>query len=454
MTDPNNPALRSFVDVPPDSHFPIQNLPFGVFSTPSAPAPHIGIAIGDYILDLSVLATEGYLQGFTEHARLFSRPVLNDFISAGRSVWTFVRQQVSELLRHDNPTIRDNPSLLKRCLVPAATATMHLPIKIGGYTDFYSSRHHAANVGMLYRDPANALSPNWLHMPIGYNGRASSVVVSGTGVKRPYGQIKERGADSPAFLPSRKLDFELEMGFIIGKNSPLGTCIDVADAENHIFGMVLVNDWSARDIQQWEYMPLGPFNAKSFATSISPWIVTLDALKPFKAYGPIQEPMPLEYLQQTGKQSYDIVLETSIRPKELSSPVTVCRTNFRFLYWSMSQQLAHHTVSGCNTQVGDLMASGTISGPDAGTLGCMLEITRDAREPLKLTERHVRTFLEDEDEVTMTGWCPGTDYRVGFGELKGVVLSACPSSKLSSIFDDLGSACPRLAAVSSPRSSR
>ena len=300
---------------------------------------------------------------------------------------------------------------------------MQLPVAIGGYTDFYSSKEHATNVGSMFRDPKNALLPNWLHVPIAYNGRASSVVVSGTPIRRPKGQLKPPDAEQPVFGPSCKLDFELETAFIVGEGNALGAPIAIADAERHIFGLVLMNDWSARDIQQWEYVPLGPFNSKTFGTSISPWIVTLAALEPFRVAGPAQDPSPLPYLAQSGDHAFDIHLELSLRPRG-GEATTICRTNFKHLYWSMAQQLTHHTVSGCNTRVGDLMGSGTISGPTADSRGSLLELAWNGQRPLSLPGGATRSFLEEGDEVIITGWCQGEGYRVGFGEVRGRILPA------------------------------
>ncbi len=421
---PNDPALRSFVEVPGDAHFPIQNLPYGVFSTPAHPAPRAGVAIGDRILDLAVLERAGLLAVAPEGRRVFDRARLNDFIALGQATWIKTRARLSELLRHDNPELRDNARLRRRAVVPMTQAEFHLPVEIPGYTDFYSSKEHATNVGMMFRDPKNALLPNWPEMPIAYNGRASSVVVSGTPVRRPNGQTKAPDANRPTFGPCRKLDIELETAFIVGQANALGEPIAVADAERHIFGLVLMNDWSARDIQQWEYVPLGPFNGKSFATSISPWIVTLEALAPFRADGPRQEPEPLAYLRQPGRRAFDIELEVRLRAEGDHQATTICRTNFRHLYWSMAQQLAHHTVGGCNTRVGDLMGSGTISGPTPDSFGSLLELAWNGRKPLALSSGKSRAFLEDGDEVAITGWCRGEGYRVGFGEVRGRVLPA------------------------------
>jgi fumarylacetoacetase len=421
---PNDPALRSFVATPPESHFPIQNLPFGVFSTAASPAKRVGIAIGDSILDLAALERAGLLTVSPAGDGVFARPSLNAFIALGRDAGRATRARVSELLRADVATLRDDPRLRAAALVPMAAATLHLPVEIGGYTDFYSSKEHATNVGSMFRDPKNALLPNWLHMPIGYNGRASSVVVSGTPIRRPLGQTKAPDAALPSFGPCRKLDFELEMAFIVGRGNELGTPIPIAEAEDHIFGLVLMNDWSARDLQQWEYVPLGPFNAKSFGTTISPWVVTLDALEPFRTAGPAQEPAPLPYLRHEGKHGFDVHLEVALLPETAPAATTLCRTNFKAMYWSMAQQLAHHTVSGCNTRIGDLMASGTISGPTPDSFGSLLELTWNGQKKLELSGGATRAFIEDGDEIAMTGWCEGKGYRVGFGAAAGKVLPA------------------------------
>ncbi|MFJ2987642.1 fumarylacetoacetase [Collimonas sp. NPDC087041] len=417
----NDPTLKSFIPTPPESHFPIQNLPFGIFSTAADAAPRVGVAIGDQILDLAAVAEAGLL---TVKPEIFRQASLNAFIALGRPTWRSTRAAISDLLRADNLQLRDNQALRAKAFVAQDQATLHLPVEIPGYTDFYSSKEHATNVGSMFRDPANALLPNWLHIPIGYNGRASSVVVSGTPVQRPNGQLKLPDAEAPVFGACRKLDFELETGFIIGQPNALGEPIDIANAEQHIFGMVLLNDWSARDLQQWEYVPLGPFNSKSFATSISPWVVSMDALEPFRAESPVQQPEPLPYLKQSGKNGYDITLEVSLKAGQSAAPQTICRTNFKAMYWTMVQQLAHHTVSGCNTRIGDLMGSGTISGSTPGAYGSLLELTWNGKNPLVLADGSQRTFIQDGDEVAMTGWCQGDGYRVGFGAVSGKVLPA------------------------------
>jgi len=424
-THPNDPALRSWVGSAnlAGCDFPIQNLPFGVFSTAEQAAPRAGVAIGDQVLDLSVLESAGLLAPAAH--KVFDRSTLNDFIALGKSAWQSVREQLSLLLRDTEPRLRDDAALRARALVSMQKAVMHLPVSVGGYTDFYSSKEHATNVGSMFRDPANALLPNWLHLPVGYNGRASSVVVSGTDVRRPMGQVKPPNAESPSFARCAKLDFELETAFIVGADTALGEPVPVDRAESLIFGMVLLNDWSARDIQQWEYVPLGPFNAKTFATSISPWIVTMDALEPFRVPGPVQDPQPLPYLRQQGAHSFDISLSVDLQPQEADSASTICRTNYRAMYWSMAQQLAHHTISGCNVCVGDLMASGTISGSTPDSFGSLLELAWNGQRPLTLADgKTQRSFLEDGDLVTLRGWCQGDGYRIGFGAVQGRVLPA------------------------------
>jgi len=422
-----DPKLKSWVESANavDSDFSIQNLPFGIFSTREDPVARVGVAIGDAVLDCAVLHEAGLLEaGLPEGEDVFRRAQLNDFIALGRETWRSVRVALSRLLVRDTGALRDNAALREKAVLPASRAVMHLPVNIPGYTDFYSSREHATNVGSMFRDPKNALLPNWLEVPVGYNGRASSVVVSGTAFKRPMGQIKLPDQERPIYSACRKLDIELETGFIVGVNSRLGEPIPCEQAEQHIFGKVLLNDWSARDIQTWEYVPLGPFNSKGFATTISPWIVTLDALEPFRLAQPEQDPVPLDYLLSTTKNSFDIHLEVDLRAQGETEPTVISKTNFKYMYWTMAQQLAHHTVSGCNTKVGDLMGSGTISGPTADSRGSLLELSWNGKEPLTLRSGAKRAFLEDGDEVVLRGWCQGQGYRVGFGKCAGRVLPA------------------------------
>jgi len=423
MPHPNDPSLRCFVPVDADSDFPIQNLPYGVFSTPALPTPRVGVAIGDHVLDLAALEAEGLID-LAPGRQVFMQPSINAFMALGPKVWSRTRARISELLRHDNPELRDNAALRKLTVIPFSQAKLHLPIAVAGYTDFYSSKEHATNVGVMFRGKDNALQPNWLHMPIGYNGRASTVVVSGTKVRRPRGQLKPPSEALPSFGPCKRLDFELEMGVVVGQPSPMGEMLGEKQAEEMIFGFVLLNDWSARDIQQWEYVPLGPFQAKAFATSISPWIVTREALEPFRVPGPAQDPAPLPYLQQKQPNNYDLQLDVGLRAAQMSEAVNICRTNFKYMYWSSVQQLVHHASSGCAMNVGDLLGSGTISGPEKNQRGSLLEISWNGSEPVELASGIERTFLEDGDSLIFHGWCQGNGYRIGFGEVEGTILPA------------------------------
>jgi fumarylacetoacetase len=424
-------SLRSFVEVPSDSHFSIHNLPYGVFRPGQGAAPRVGVAIGDQVLDLTVLADRGLFTGpELVGTRVFHEPSLNAFMALGRPAWQEARATIGRMLSSEEPTLRDDVGLRNAALVPMASVELMLPASIDDYTDFYSSREHATNVGTMFRGPDNALQPNWLHLPVGYHGRSSSIVVSGTDIRRPTGQTKADDADAPSFGPSRLMDFELEMGFFVGPGTRLGEPIAIADTPDHIFGMVLVNDWSARDIQKWEYVPLGPFLGKSFATSISPWVVTLEALEPFRCAGPSQRnPEPLPYLRSTDDRAYDIHLEVLLQSTRMDVPARIATSNFRYMYWTICQQLAHHTSNGCNVRPGDLMASGTISGPAREERGSMLELTWRGSQPLELTSGESRRFLEDGDTVIMTGWCQDDGVRVGFGEVRGTLLPALPDSE-------------------------
>jgi len=424
MPHPNDPKLRSFIPVDPNSDFPIQNLPYGVFSARGL-APRVGVAIGDYVLDLWELEQDGRFAGLEDgELGVFSSPGLNRFMALGPKIWTETRARISELLSADHPELRDNEELRTRALVPIAYAKLHMPFTVAGYTDFYSSKEHATNVGVMFRGKDNALQPTWLHMPIGYNGRASTVVVSGTKVRRPRGQLKPPNVELPMFGACKRLDFELEMGVVVGQASRMGEMLSEQQAEEMIFGFVLLNDWSARDIQQWEYVPLGPFQAKAFATSISPWIVTREALEPFRLHGPKQDPVPLPYLKQTKPNNYDMELEVGLRATPMNEPQSICHTNFKYMYWSSVQQLVHHASSGCAMNVGDLLGSGTISGPEKSQRGSLLEISWNGTEPAELAGGIKRSFLEDGDSLVMRGWCRGDGYRVGFGEVEGTILPA------------------------------
>ena len=410
---------QSFIAVAENSDFPLQNLPYGVFQ-PQGEHARVGVAIGTEVLDLAALEAVGLLP--TGAQNVFGQTSLNAFIALGRPVWQQVRARLQQLLSADCAELRDNAALCAKAFYPQASVAMLLPIEVPGYTDFYSSKEHAYNVGCMFRDPKNALMQNWSELPVGYNGRASSVVVSGTDLVRPSGQIKLPNEERPVFSACRKLDFELETGFIVGKATALGEPIAIEEAENHIFGMVLLNDWSARDIQQWEYVPLGPFNSKTFGTSISPWVVTLEALEPFRCASPVQEPQPLPYLRENTANNYDIHLQVAIAAD--GSETVISNTNFKYMYWSMMQQLTHHTIAGCNVRVGDLMGSGTISGPEKDSRGSLLELTWNTTEPLTLANGEQRGFLEDGDTLIMRGHCQKDGLRIGFGEVRGTVLPA------------------------------
>jgi fumarylacetoacetase len=414
--------LKSFIEVPAGSHFPIQNLPFGIFQ-PNAGKPRVGVAIGDLIVDLSVLEELNHFRSPEfQDGEVFSGDSLNSFLALGRPAWRKTREILQELLAADTPTLRDNPELRERVFHRQSEVSMKLPARIGNYTDFYSSYHHAHNVGTMLRGAENALMPNWKWLPVAYHGRASSVVVSGADVRRPQGQIKPPDASAPIFSPTKSLDYELEMAFLIGPGNSLGQPVPIDRAIDHIFGLVLMNDWSARDIQAWEYQPLGPFLAKNFCTSISPWVVTLEALKPFKKPFPQQDPEPLAYLRAKDDFMFDIHLEARLQTSSMAAPQIITNTNFQNLYWSISQQLAHHTITGCNLEPGDLLASGTISGATEESRGCMLELTWRGANPLKLPNSETRKWLEDGDTLRITGWCQGDGHRVGFGEVTGRIL--------------------------------
>jgi fumarylacetoacetase len=417
----NNPKLKSWVEVPKDSDFPIQNLPFGIFKTKYL-SPVAGVAIGNVVLDLVYLHENGFLDGHGLPAGIFNQRFLNDFLALGKKKCREVRERISELLQHDHDELKNNVGAREIALIPMNEVQMLMPVRVPNYTDFYSSEEHATNVGSMFRDPKNALLPNWKHLPVGYHGRPSSIVVSGTPIKRPKGQIKI-GEEPPAFASTRKLDFELEVAFITCSETKLGSHITTQQAEDHIFGFVLFNDWSARDIQQWEYVPLGPFLGKNFGSSVSPWIVTMDALEPFRVKGPEQFPHVLPYLFAEGNKNFDIRLDVLIQ-SDKSEPTTVSRSNFKYMYWNVNQQLAHQTVNGCNIQVGDMYASGTISGPSPGSYGSMLELSWNGQKPLTMPDETERTFLEDGDTVIMRGFAEKDGVRIGFGECKGKILPA------------------------------
>ncbi|NER11091.1 fumarylacetoacetate hydrolase [Muriicola jejuensis] len=418
----NDPSLTSWLPVPENSDFPIQNIPFGVFLTRDDIIT-IGTRIGDHAIDLGALHQLGYFRDIPLTDDIFLQDTLNDFISDGKKTWRLVRNRISELFQKNNQELQKNQEHQKIVLFTMDEIEMQLPVQIGDYTDFYSSKEHATNVGKMFRDPDNALLPNWLHLPVGYHGRSSTIIPSGTPVRRPNGQTLPKGADKPVFGPSRLLDFELEMAFITTDANALGEPIKIDEAEDYIFGLVLFNDWSARDLQKWEYVPLGPFLGKNFASSISPWIVTLDALEPFRVASPKQDPHPLPYLAQKGKKSFDIHLEVDIRTED-GSQTTLSRTNFKYMYWTMAQQLAHHTINGCKVNSGDMLGSGTISGPTPDSYGSMLELSWQGTKEIPLADGTTRKFLKDHDTVVMKGYCSRDGVRIGFGEISTKILPA------------------------------
>lgn len=423
----NDPHRKSWIPVPSDSDFPIQNIPFGVFLTRDDVIT-IGTRIGDTAIDLGALHQLGYFRDIPLTDDIFLQDTLNDFISDGQKTWRLVRNCIANLFDQKNKELQNNADHRKIVLFNLDEIEMQLPVQIGDYTDFYSSKEHATNVGSMFRDLNNALLPNWLHVPVGYHGRSSTIVPSGIPIHRPMGQTLPQGAETPIFGPSKLVDFELEMAFITTDANQLGEAIPVDEAEDYIFGMVLFNDWSARDIQKWEYVPLGPFLAKNFASSISPWIVTLDALEPFRVESPRQDPTPLPYLQYSGKKSFDIHLEVDLST-ENTPPQTITKSNFKYLYWNMSQQLAHHTVNGCKVNSGDMMGSGTISGPTKDSYGSMLELTWKGENPIELADGSKRKFIEDGDTVTFRGYCKNNDVRIGFGEVSNKLLPAFYTKK-------------------------
>jgi fumarylacetoacetase len=422
MIAANNPNLKSWVSVPENSDFPIQNLPFGIINSANL-SKRVAVRIGDYALDLKVLAELGYLKETGFDSSDFDAPFLNPMMKKGKLAVRGLRNRISELLLHSSTSLQNNPSQIEQVLHLISAVEVSMPVEIGDYTDFYSSKEHATNVGMMFRDPANALLPNWLWIPVAYHGRASSIVLSGQDIHRPKGQIKPSADEDPIFTPSRQVDFELEMAFITFDGKPLGDSISTEEADSYIFGLCLFNDWSARDIQAWEYVPLGPFLGKNFASSISAWIVTLDALEPFSVESPEQNPKVLPYLKFDGKKAYDIQLQVGILTNNKDETV-VCNSNFKYMYWNMAQQLAHHTSNGCNIRCGDLLGSGTISGKSEDSFGSMLELTWRGTKPLKVKDGSERKFINDGDSVIMRGHSELNGIRIGFGELKSKLLPA------------------------------
>ncbi|MDE2481477.1 MAG: fumarylacetoacetase [bacterium] len=419
--------MESWIPVPRGSDFSIYNLPYGAFAR-GIGAAHLGVAIGTQILDLHALASAGLLDDICDRG-VFQQPTLNAFLALGRAVWRQTRLRIAALLRTDDAADGRLRALdVSKFFVEQSQARMVVPVAIGDYVDFYSSMQHATNLGKIFRPNGEPLTENWRHLPIGYHGRASTIVIDGTPVMRPQGQRKPPGSSAPTFGPSTRLDIELEIGFITGPGNRLGHPIPAAKAREHIFGLVLVNDWSARDIQAWEYQPLGPFLGKSFATTISPWIVPLDALDPFALTPPVQQPEPLPYLQAHGRWAYDIHLEVDLQSAKMRkaglAPQTISRTNFKEMYWTMAQQLAHVTINGTAMRPGDLYASGTISGSTPESYGSFIELTWNGERPLELAGGERRAFLEDGDTVTLRGWCEAGEYRVGFGRASGTISPA------------------------------
>ncbi len=418
----NDPKKRSWIDVDKNSDFPIQNIPFGVYST-EATGVRVCTAISDFVVDLFELAKAGLLANVGIEESAYAQPVLNSVMKSGKAGIRKLRSRLSELLDENNSDLRDDAALRELVIKKQTDVEMLLPVQVGDYTDFYSSIEHATNVGTMFRDPNNALLPNWKHIPVGYHGRSSSIIPSGVPIHRPVGQTRPDDSAPPVFGPCKLLDFELETAFVTFEGKPLGDRISTSEADDYIFGLMLFNDWSARDIQKWEYVPLGPFLAKNFASSVSPWIVTLDALEPFRVEGPKQDPPVLPYLECEGNKNIDLNLSVLIKP-ENSDEHTVCESNFKYMYWSMNQQLAHHTVNGCNVKCGDMMGSGTISGKEPSSYGSMLELSWKGTKPIQMPDGSERKFLQDGDTVIMRGHCQKDGVRVGFGEVSNKILPA------------------------------
>lgn len=417
----NNPNRKSWLHVDKNSDFPIQNIPFGVFIT-KEDIITIGTRIGDYAIDLGAFHQLGYFEGIPLTDDMFMQDSLNDFISDGRKTWRLVRNRIADIFDAKNEVLRDNTKHREIIIFDVDEIEMLLPVNVGDYTDFYSSKEHATNVGEMFRGKENALMPNWLHIPVGYHGRSSSIVVSGTSIYRPQGQTLKLNETLPSFGPTTMLDMELETAFITTDVNNFGEPISVDDAHEYIFGMVLLNDWSARDIQKWEYVPLGPFLGKNFASTISPWIVTMDALEPFRCESPKKDIKPLPYLQQKrADNSFDIQLKAYLETPEGDKNL-LTETNYKYLYWTMDQQLAHHTVNGCIVRSGDLMGSGTISGPSIDSYGSMLELTWGGKKPIELKDGSKRIYFNDYDKVIFTGHCKNEEIAIGFGKCEGKIL--------------------------------
>lgn len=417
----------SFIDYDEKSDFPYQNLPYGIFSTSTSSVRRPGVAIGNFVLDLSEV--KHYFNGPLMKdvaSYVFCQPTLNEFMALSQNHWKETRQFVKSILAADNPFLRDDEKLRQVALHPMEDVEMHLPASIGDYTDFYASIDHAMNIGSMMRGKGNELMPNYRHLPVGYHGRSSSIVVSGTKIIRPHGQTCRPDSSTPTFGPSKALDFELEMGcFIGGEPNPIGSPISISETESRLFGLVILNDWSARDIQRWEYQPLGPFLAKNFATTISPWVVTFEALSEFKTDNKAQEPKPLPYLQHNDNFNFDIDLEIFYKPIGQHNPTVICQSNFKHLYWTVKQMLAHHSITGCNMNPGDLLGTGTISGPVEGSYGSMMELSWKGTKPIEFSSNVTRSYIEDGDEITMRAYCCSNHgYRIGFGDCSGIVLAS------------------------------
>lgn len=414
MNKTNDSSYSSWLTVSTDSDFPLQNLPYGIIKTDKG--IRAATRIGDFAIDLLELYEKGYFSTVEEVSKeLFASHSLNNFIGKGKQFWSVFRLRLFELFEQSNPELRDSKHLHQQIIIPLQNVTVLMPVQVGDYTDFYSSIEHATNVGTMFRDPANALLPNWRHLPVGYHGRSSSIMVSGTEIPRPKGQIKNDAMDHPIFSESRLLDFELEIAFITGKENEFGHAVPIEETDDYIFGLVLFNDLSARDIQKWEYVPLGPFLSKSFGSVISPWVVTMEALEPFKTKGPKQEPEVLPYLQTSGERNYDIYLEVYVQPEQ-KEVHKICTSNYKYMYWNMNQQLAHQTINGCNIRVGDMYGSGTISGPTPDSYGSLLELSWKGTKPIVFKDGTTRRFLEDNDTVIFKGYAHKNGLRIGFGE--------------------------------------
>lgn len=410
----------SFIEVQDNHPFPLYNLPYGVFE--HGEKVSIGVAIGDFVLDLTALESKGLLPENLIGKKVFNQDSINAFMETGKECWQKVRSFLQDLLSAENPILRDNQTLRSEILIPQKDVVMKMPVKVRGYTDFYSSIEHATNMGKMFRDPANPLLPNWRHLPIGYDGRASAIVVSGTKIRRPKGQLKIGDAD-PIYAATRQFDTEIELGFVIGSGNQLGSPIDINSSLDHVFGAVILLDWSARDIQRYEYVPLGPFLGKNFGTTISPWVVTIDALKPFRVEGPTQTPEPLPYLQRK-TSNFDIEISLSLKSEQMKDYQEIANTNYKYMYWDISQQVTHHTSNGCNLETGDILGTGTISGPTSSSYGSMVELSWNSTIPIKLSSGEERFYLADNDSMKAVAMARKGDLCIGFGQAEASVLPA------------------------------